>query len=133
MKQCVHQNYYLEYPKPSSFKPSFQTSPSTNINKSSNEFSLDNFNFEQLLIKGDVLVNFNQRIFIPTVKRFSLQPKPLQILPTSKKMDQRHRKSWCLIRNLVKGLHCMTTPEIRSIKDEVIYYYIKEKIFNALN
>ena len=134
MKQCIHQNYLLEYPKPTSLK----TSPlaSTNINKSSHESSLDNFNFEHLLITGDNALKDKPRkipLIIPLEKRLSLQPKPLQILSASKKVDQRHRNSWCLMRNLVRGLHYMTTPEILSIRDEVLYYIYKGILFYIFN
>ena len=120
------QNFMLEFPKPHSLKPSFQSigMGSTNINTVQNS-SMDNF--ELYFIENQDKNKISPILQLPNVKRLSLQTKPLKsvIVPAKTKISKRN--SWCLMRNVVKGLSFLRTPQIFSIKDEVnfvLFVYI---------
>lgn len=91
----------LEYPQVSSLKQSF---PSTSME--TYPFSFNNFELS----------------FIDNEKKSKRsKKKPLTIVPYPRKAlkSNRKRSSWCLIRNFVKGINLIRSPEIISIRDIV--------------
>ena len=84
-------------------------------------------NFELYFIENQDKNKISPILQLPNVKRLSLQTKPLKsvIVPAKTKISKRN--SWCLMRNVVKGLSFLRTPQIFSIKDEVnfvLFVYI---------
>ena len=119
------QNFIIEYPHFSSLKPSFCSTAFESVNKSPLTCSLENFslNFCEISrVKVENLPKMQENLESAAKKnkRFSCQQplfavkKPFAEIKPSKK-----RNSWCLMRNLVKGLHGFMSPVVMSIKDEV--------------
>lgn len=111
-----HQNFFTVYPHTTSLQPSFNSTVADTI-KSSQFSSFDNhsLNFfaEENQKKSHKRQNFSKK-----GKMLSFQQNNIRKVKIPEKAMMK-RNSWCLMRNFVKGLHCIMSPEIFSIKDEV--------------
>lgn len=120
------QNFIIEYPHFSSLKPSFCSTAFDSVNKSPLACSLENFslNFCEMnkaKVENPDKIQENIGFSGKKDKRFSCQQPFFAVKrPYAEIKPSKKRNSWCLMRNLVKGLQGFMSPVVMSIKDEVI-------------